>query len=263
MNIKEFVEKQGYAIERKDETSLRCMDDRYSIDNAPLAQYAVPGGGLGILSDVISGFENVLFPGNDSRDVKEILTDEQLGVIYRCAQKYIGTPSFHSGKSHDDIDSPVKGCGYLAATLEGKAIASEKSAYFLKSKASELVAKNYTPVLFYEDHSASYILLVEGYDIGIIPTASDGTRAYVIHKDVRTDLLAKIASGAYDELKDSLVVNGSIVSKENLIAAVFTVAMTHLASVVKNLKADALPIFIVSRNNSQIEVRPLDQNQAA
>jgi hypothetical protein len=262
MNITEFTQdpNQVFLLPNNDPTSLRCIDDRYSKEDGPLANYAVPGAGLGLITDVYGGFEAVL----------KNLTQEQIEAIYVAARKVIGTPTFHTGHGHDDIASPVEGCGYCAATLEGRAHISSSAAAYLKAHATEIASNGYDVVDFKDKkHNASFVLLVEDYDTGVMPTAPDGTCAYVVYTKVQSDLLTKITEAAYDALADELIANNVSETKQDFVAAVLEASKKRFGEVAamlpahNGLKATEIPMYVVSHGKEPVLVNGSEEDQVA
>ncbi|MBY0328892.1 hypothetical protein K2Q02_02255 [Patescibacteria group bacterium] len=227
--LEAFLRDQAYVITDKNNVSLRCIDDRYCKDHSP-HHHAVPGAGLGIIADIIAGFESA---------TKRDATMEELQMIWDLATAHVGTPSFHTASAHvrSDISSPVLGCGYLVGTLEGEAHISAAASAFLKSKATEHAESGYEATCFDCGHDASFVLFVMNDEIGIIPTHENGTRAYVFHKPVHEKLISRIAKDVSEQF--------DAVSSESevFLAAIIAAFNDRLKVVADNLNLGKFPHY--------------------
>lgn len=245
-----FLKDQAYSITNKDYTSLRCIDDRYCKDHEP-HHYAVPGAGLGIIADKIAGFEAA---------IKRDATLEELQMIWNIAIPHVGVPSFHTANAHvrNDISSPVLGCGYLVGTLEGEAHISATASTFLKSKATESTESGYEVTCFDYAHDASFVLFVMSDDVGIIPTHTDGTRAYVFHKPVHEKLINRVAKDIVDHF------DAISSESEAFLGATLTAFNERLGVVAESLQLAKLPHYeIYSLDDVRQTYSPVEEEENA
>lgn len=241
MKFEAFLPQQYFIVTDKKNAPIDCMDERHKTSLG----YKIPGGKKGALADALAAVFMLLFPNGITSPDDEALAITICEKFYNIAEgvMHAGHPaiSFHDGDKHHDGISPCAGCGYLYSSLEGQAYLPPLVAKFLKQKATD---SNYDVPYLSGDHFASYVVFVKGDHIGIRPQNSDGVGTYVVHTDVRDEILAELTTAFHRSLK-TVFSHKVTFSEEELNAKAISVANERLGEVAKNLHADKIPHYEV------------------
>ncbi len=221
---------------------LRCIDDRASDSDDCDRPIAIPGGGLGLVMDVLGACTLLRRAGKHV----SIEPKEAIALVERA----IGSINFHTDeKSVQNHGVVCGGCGHCNGALVDpvKYLLSESDArFFMESGLAELKEKlkasGIKPTVYTGAHAAAGVMVVMGEDVDLPSVGVSGEHVYVYHQDLHQMILKLIAH----ELHRSLAHHSQRLSEQELETALVQSAQQRLAVTLEKLAKD-LPQFLVHR----------------
>jgi len=224
---------------------LRCIDDRASDSDDCERPVSIPGGGLGLVMDVLGAFTLLKRKGTHAT----LAPEEAIAAVERA----IGCVLFHTDeKSVTNRGVACGGCGHCNGALTDpvKYLLSETDANFFLERGvadikERLKSRGLKPAVYHGAHAAKAVITIEGTDIGLPSIGKSGEHVYVYHKDFHEKLLALIAH----EIAPLLSAHTKGVSEKELVSALIESARVRLSVTVEKL-AKQLPKFVVRKQPS-------------
>lgn len=252
-DVEHYVRENGYDMEVADYSAiglrLRCIDDRSSNSDDKKRDIALPGGGLGIVMDMLGALTLLRRKG------KHVSLNPRDAIDF--TEKTIGAITFHTDeKSVKNRGVACGGCGHCNGALVEpvKYLLSENDAkYFLDEGLAylkdRLKLRGEKPTVYIGHHEASAVLIVAHQHLGLSSIGKSGERAYIYHKYFHEVLLSLLAHQFASELGG----HAQGVGDKELEEAFLESARIRLSVTVQKLAAD-LPTYLVgSQSKTSVE----------